>query len=203
MIRLYYMPGACSLADHIVLRWSALPFELQAMSHEQLHAPDFLKINPMGAVPALTDGDWALTQNIAILEYIAEQAPQAKLLGGDDSRSRAETRRWLGFINADVHKNFGPLFAPARYVKDEAAQKELVSNMSATLRTQFGLLNAQLAGRDWIAGVRSVADAYLFVVLRWAQFKQVDLSGYDNLTAFAARMNADPAVIKALEVEGL
>jgi len=203
MMKLYYLPGACSLADHIVLRWSGLPFELQAMSHDQLHAPDFLKINPMGAVPALTDGDWVLTQNVAILEYIAEQAPQAELLGGDQPRARAEVRRWLAFINADVHKTFGPLFGAARYVKDEAAQAELRASAAATLRKQFGILDAQLAGREWIAGSRSVADAYLYVVLRWAQATKIDLSGYDSLAAFAARMQADPAVAKALENEGL
>jgi len=203
MMKLYYLPGACSLADHIVLRWSGLPFELQAMSHEQLHAPDFLKINPMGAVPVLTDGDWVLTQNVAILEYIAEQAPQAGLLGGDQPRARAEVRRWLAFINADVHKTFGPIFGAARFVKDEAAQTELRASAAAMLRKQFGILNAQLAGREWIAGSRSVADAYLYVVLRWAQATQIDLSDYDSLAAFSARMQADPAVAKALENEGL
>jgi len=203
MMKLYYLPGACSLSDHIVLRWSGLPFELQAMTHEQLHAPDFLKINPLGAVPVLTDGDWALTQNIAILHYIAEQAPEAKLLGGDSARERAEVRRWLAFINADVHKNFGPIFGAARYLKDEAAQNELRGNVAAMLRTQFGVLDAQLAGRDWIAGSRSIADAYLYVVLRWAQTTKIDLSGYDNLAAFASRMAADPDVAQALESEGL
>jgi len=203
MMKLYYLPGACSLADHIVLRWSGLPFELQAVPREQLHAPDFLKINPMGAVPVLTDGDWVLTQNVAILHYIAEQAPEAKLLGGDSPRERAEVRRWLALVNADVHKTYGPLFGAARYVKDEAAQDELRASAAAMLRKQYGVLDAQLAGREWLANSRSVADAYLYVTLRWAKGAKIDLSGYDNLAAFVARMEADPAVSKALENEGL
>jgi len=203
MMKLYYLPGACSLADHIVLRWSGLLFELQAMTHEQLHAPDFLKINPLGAVPVLTDGDWVLTQNIAILHYIAEQVPEAGLLGGDTPRARAEVRRWLAFINADVHKSFGPIFGAARYIKDEVAQNELRANAATLLRKLFGMLDTQLAGRDWIAGSRSVADAYLYVVLRWAQATKIDLSGYDNLAAFGTRMAADPAVAQSLQSEGL
>jgi len=203
MMKLYYLPGACSLADHIVLRWSGLPFELQAMSREQLGSPDFLRLNPMGAVPVLTDGDWVLTQNVAILHYIAEQAPQAGLLGGDSPRARAEVRRWLAFINADVHKNFGPIFGAARYVKDEATQAELRASVVAMLHKQFEVLNTQLAGRDWIADARSVADAYLYVVLRWAQAVKIDLSNYGNLSAFSARMQTDPDVVKALESEGL
>ena len=118
-MKLYYMPGACSLASHIVLEWVGKPYETHKLSREALKEPDFLKVNPLGAVPALVDGDWAVTQNASILEYIAEQAPQSKLLGDGSARSRADVRRWLGFINSDIHKTFSMIFGASRFLGDE------------------------------------------------------------------------------------
>ena len=132
-MKLYYMPGACSLASHIVLEWLGKPYETHKLSRDELKGPEFLKINPLGAVPALADGDWTLTQNVAILEYLAEQAPQSKLMGDGSARSRAEVRRWLGFINSDLHKTFSLVFAPMRFLSEEGAQKELAANASKLL----------------------------------------------------------------------
>jgi len=204
-MKLYYLPGACSLADHIVLEWSGLSYETQPVAREEMGGAEFRKISPSGAVPVITDGDWALTQNVAILEYIAEQAPQANLLGDGTARSRAEVRRWLAFANADIHKAFSLIFGTPRYISGDAEQDALRANAATILRTLFGVANAQLAGRDWIAGTpsHSVADAYLYVMLVWAKVKNIDLSGYDNLAAFKARMDADAGVQKALKDEGL
>ena len=203
-MKLYYMPGACSLASHIVLEWIAKPYETQAVARDALKQPEFLKINPMGAVPAFTDGDLTLTQNASILEYLAEQAPQLKLLGDGSAQSRAEVRRWLGFINSDLHRTFSLVFGPQRFVSSEAAQEELRKSASGMLRNMFGILNTQLAGKPYLAGAApSIADAYLYVVLRWANAKNIDLSGQDNLTAFSQRMDADKAVQAALKAEGL
>lgn len=203
-MKLYYMAGACSLAAHIVLEWIGKPYETHALSREALKEPAFLKINPLGAVPALTEGDWVLTQNAAILEYLAEQAPQLNLLGDGTARSRAEVRRWLGFINSDVHKTFSAVFGPQRFVADAAAQEEVRASAAAMLRGLFGQLDTHLQGRSFLAGARpSIADAYLYVVLRWAHGKQIDLSCQDNLAAFFERMQADPAVQAALKAEGL
>ncbi|MGE8633961.1 glutathione S-transferase family protein [Achromobacter piechaudii] len=203
-MKLYYMPGACSLASHIVLEWVGKPYETHQLSREALKAPDFLKVNPLGAVPALTDGDWTLTQNVAILEYIAEQSPQSKLLGDGSARSRAEVRRWLGFINSDIHKTFSMIFGASRFLGDEGAQKELAGSASKLLTKLFSQLDGQLAGKQYLAGdAPSIADAYLYVVLRWARAKEIDLSGQDNLAAFEKRMEADKGVQAALKSEGL
>lgn len=203
-MKLYYMPGACSLAAHIALEWLGKPYETHKVERDALKSPQYLKINPMGAVPALADGDWTLTQNVAILEYLAEQAPQRGLLGGDSPRERAEARRWLGFVNSDVHKTFSLLFGAQRYAAAEDAQEELRASAARLLRQQFGIVDAHLAGREYLAGAKaSVADAYLFVVLRWAHAKQVDLGGLDHLAAFFQRMQADPGVQAAMRAEGL
>lgn len=203
-MKLYYMPGACSLASHIVLEWVGKPYETHQLSREALKEPEFLKVNPLGAVPALTDDGWTITQNVAILEYIAEQAPQSQLLGAGTARSRAEVRRWLGFINSDIHKTFSMLFGAGRFVADEAAQKELMGSASKLLTKLFSQLNTQLADKPFLAGdAPSIADAYLYVVLRWAHAKEVDLSGQDHLAAFFKRMEADKGVQAALKAEGL
>lgn len=203
-MKLYYMPGACSLASHIVLEWVGKPYETHKLSRDELKGPDFLKVNPLGAVPALVDGDWAVTQNASILEYIAEQAPESKLLGDGSARSRAEVRRWLGFINSDIHKTFSMIFGASRFLGDEGAQKELAGSASKLLTKLFSQLNAQLAGKPYLTGdAPSIADAYLYVVLRWAHAKEVDLSGQDNLAAFFTRMEADKGVQAALKAEGL
>jgi len=201
-MKLYYMPGACSLASHIVLEWIGKPYETHKLSREALKEPEFLRINPMGAVPALTDGDWTLTQNVSILEYLAEQAPESTLLGDGSARSRAEVRRWVGFINSDVHKTFSLLFGAQRYLKDEGAQKELAASASALLTKLFAQLDTQLAGKQYLAGAApSVADAYLYVVLRWAHAQGVDMAGLHALAAFHERMSLDPAVRQALRAE--
>jgi glutathione S-transferase len=203
-MKLYYMPGACSLASHIVLEWVGKPYETHKLSREELKGPDFLKVNPLGAVPALVDGDWAVTQNASILEYIAEQAPQSKLLGDGSARSRADVRRWLGFINSDIHKTFSMIFGASRFLGDEGAQKELAGSASKLLTKLFSQLDAQLAGKAYLTGdAPSIADAYLYVVLRWAHAKEVDLSSQDNLAAFFKRMEADKGVQAALKAEGL
>lgn len=203
-MKLYYMPGACSLASHIVLEWLGKPYETHKLGRDELKGPEFLKINPLGAVPALSDGDWTITQNAAILEYLAELAPQSQLLGDGSPRSRAEVRRWLGFINSDIHKTFSMIFGAQRFVGEEGAQKELAGSASKLLTKLFAQLDAQLAGKPYLAGgAPSVADAYLYVVLRWAHAKEVDLSGLDNLAAFFKRMEEDAGVKAALKAEGL
>lgn len=203
-MKLYYMPGACSLASHIVLEWLGKPYQTHKLSRDELKGPEFLKVNPLGAVPALSDGDWTVTQNAAILEYLAEQAPESGLMGDGSARSRAEVRRWLGFINSDVHKTFSMIFGASRFQGEEGAQKELAGSASKLLTKLFAQLDGQLAGKSYLVGDKpSIADAYLYVVLRWAHGKSVDLTGLDNLAAFFKRMEADKGVQAALQAEGL
>ena len=154
-------------------------------------------------MPVLEQDGWALTQNMAILNYLADMHPQAKLGGDGTPKGRAEVNRWLAFVNSDIHPIFKPLFGATGYLEDPAAIEKTKVNARATLRDLFARADAQLAGRDWIAGSRSIADPHLYVVLRWAKAQAVDLSGLDNLAKFVARIEADPAVKKVLKEEGL
>lgn len=201
-MKLYTSPGACSMADHIVLQWIGVPFDAQVVTREQRKQPDFLALNPAGAVPVLQSGDWVLTQNAAILNYLADKFPASKLGGDGTPEGRAEVNRWLAFLNADVHPAFHPLFGANAALGSEAnaESKDLAKRK---LRGYFERADAQLAGKDWLTGCRSIADPYLFVVTRWAQKNEVDLTGLDNLAAFYARMEGDAGVQAAMKAEGL
>lgn len=203
-MKLYYMPGACSLADHISLEWTGQPYETHQLSHDDLKKEAFLAINPLGAVPALEldDGE-VLTQNAAILNYLADSYPEAKLGGDGTPRSRAEVNRWLGFVNADMHPAFKPLFGATAYLEEEAVVEQTKDNAKQTLQGHFARADKQLADRDWLAGKRSIADPYFFVLIRWAEMMKIDLSGMKNLQRFFERMQADSGVKRALEAEGL
>ena len=201
-MKLYAKPGACSLADHIALRWAQLPFELEVLDAASMKAPAYLAINPAGAVPALQVDAWVLTQNSAILNYIADIAPAAQLAGDGSAHSRAEVQRWLAFLNADLHPAFHPLFGSTRYLEDAAVIARTQEHARERLRTLYARVDAQLATQPWLAGTqRSIADAYLFVTLRWAQALKIELG--NNLQDFFARMAADPQVQAALQAEGL
>lgn len=202
MMKLYTLPGACSLADHIVLEWIGAPYEAQVVTHAQMKQAEFLALNPAGAAPVLQVGDWALTQNGAILNYLADKFPQAGLGGDGSPESRAEIARWLGFVNADLHPSFWPLFGATAALGEDAHAKAC-DMAKRKLRGLFGRIDSQLAGKDWVTGSRSIVDPYLFVVTQWAKKTGVDLAGLDNLAAFDARMAADPGVQAAMKAEGL
>lgn len=203
-MKLYYLPGACSLACHIVLEWIGKPYDVQPVARDALRSPDYLKINPSGQVPALIEEDgWVLTENVAILNYLIDRFPEAKLGGDGSPRVRAEVNRWLALLNSEVHPCFKPLFAPQRFINDEAQHAPLQSTSREKLRKLLERLDAQLADSEWLAGHRSVADAYLFVVLRWAKAKEVELHELEHLARFTARMHEDAGVKAAMQAEGL
>ncbi len=203
-MKLYYSPGACSLADHIVLEWIGKPYEAVRVTREDRYKPEYLAINPAGAVPALEHDGWVLTQNAAILNYLADLHPDAGLGGDGSAKSRAEVNKWLAFANSDVHPAFHPIFGSTAYLEDAALIDKSKDAARAKVRTLYERANEQLKSRDWIAGdTRSIADPYLYVTYRWARGTGVDLSGLDHLAAFAARVEADPAVQKVLKDEGL
>lgn len=202
-MKLYTLPGACSLGPHIVLAWIGKPYEVEIVARDALKT-SYLAINPSGSVPALQldDGD-VLVQNVAILEYLADSSPEANLIGST-LRERAETMRWLAHVNSDVHKWFAPIFGPGQYADDDAGKELVQAKAKLVLRGLYEKLDAHLQDRDWLANNRrSIADPYLFVTLRWARGKGVDLSGLDNLARFMANMRADAGVQAAMAAEGL
>ncbi|KAF1703893.1 MULTISPECIES: glutathione S-transferase family protein [Pseudoxanthomonas] len=202
-MKLYTKPGACSTAVHIDLAWTGQPFEVEVMDAESMKAPAFRALNPAGSVPVLVDGDFVLTQNAAIVGYIADTFPQAGLGGDGSARQRAEATRWLAFVNSDLHPAFKPLFGPAAFIEDPAQFDSVKAAARRRVRGLFESADRQLTGRQWLAGFRSFADPYLYVTLRWAGRCGIDLSDLQALAAFQARMEADPGVRHVLKAEGL
>ena len=202
-MKLHTKPDACSTAVHIDLAWTGQPFEVEVMDAESMKAPAFRALNPAGSVPVLVDGDFVLTQNAAIVGYIADTFPQAGLGGDGSARQRAEATRWLAFVNSDLHPAFKPLFGPGNYIEDPAQHDAVKAAARKRVRGLFESADRQLQGREWLAGFRSYADPYLYITLRWAGRVGIDLSGLEQLAAFSARMEADAGVQRALKAEGL
>jgi glutathione S-transferase len=203
---LYYYAGACSMVPHIVLEELSLPYVAKAAprANDEGRA-DYLKnINPLGAVPALVLADGkVITQNIAIVDYLAGQVPASSILGAVGSYQRANAMRWLNFANSDVHPAFKPIFGPARYVADEATHAELRAKAQATVLNLFAVTERGYANQDWIAGEFSAADAYLYVVFRWATSMKFDLSAFPFYRAMVDRIQARASVKKVLEIQGV
>ncbi len=199
-MKLFIKPGACSLSPHIILEETGLPYETEVVDLAKkvtASGADYLAINPKGYVPALQlDSGEVLTEGPAIVQYLADQVPQKNLAPANGTLARYHLQSWLTFIGTEIHKNYSPFFNPA-------APAEMKDIARANLQRRLGYVNEQLAGKDYLLGQFSVADAYLFVVVNWSGFVQLDLSGWPNLTAFMARMAARPAVQAALKAEGL
>jgi glutathione S-transferase len=199
-MKLFYMPGACSLAPHIALREAGLPFDLVQVdrSKKTSGGEDYLTINVKGAVPAvkLDDGQ-VLTEAAVIQQYIADKAPAKKLAPAAGTPERYRLQEWLNYIASEMHKGIGQLFNPA--MPDD--YKETVKkNLAAR---QFAYVDKALAGRDYLMGDFTIADGYLFTVLNWTNFHKIDLSAFPNITAFMKRVAARPAVQAAMSAEGL
>ena len=200
-MKLYYYPGACSLADHIVLQWTGIAHEAVRTDPQTIKSPDYLRLNPNGNVPLLVHEDFVLTENAAILSYLAELRPELELLGDGSVRGRADVTRWLAYLNSDVHGAFKPLFSPARFLPDESLAEALGEQARIQVHAHLERLDRQLEDRHWLTGTRSIADPYLFVMLRWAIRKRIALDHYQHLLAFMVRMYEDPGVRAAIADE--
>ena len=200
-MKLYYAPGACSLSPHIVARELGLPVQLQKVNTKDKSMEgggDFWKVNPRGYVPALElDDGQVLTEGPAIVQYLADQKPDAGLAPKNGTMERYRVQEWLNFLTSEVHKQFTPLFKPNTPEEYKKIAKE-------NLAGRFDWLDQQLAGKDYLTGKQfTVADAYAFVLLGWTKPTQIDLSKWPNLQAFHKRVAARPKVKEAMQAEGL
>lgn len=200
-MKLYYSPGACSLSPHIVACEAELPIELVKVDLESKRTEtgeDFRQLNPNGYVPLLIldDGN-RLTEGPAIVQYLADLAPDKKLIPPVGSFERYQLQQWLNFISTEIHKSFSPLFNSAA---PEAAKQLAID----TLMTRLETASEQLSSQSFLLGENfSVADAYLFVTLSWGQYVNVDISRWPALVRYADRISERPAVQKAMKEEGL
>ena len=200
-MKLYYSPGACSLSPHIALLEAGLPYDLVKVdlkAKKLENGDDYLKVNPKGQVPALgLDSGELVTEGPVIVQMIADTAAAKNLAPARDSAERYRLQEWLNFITSELHKNFSPLF-------QLAFPEEVKNFFKDRIMGKFKYADSKLAGQDYLMGKQfTVADGYLFVMLKWAERTGMDLSALKNLTAFKDRVAARPNVQAALKMEGL
>jgi len=200
-MKLYYSPGACSLAPHIVLREAGLSgqaIKVSTKTHQLEDGSDYYAINPLGYVPFLVmDSGETLRETAVLVQYLADLAPQKQLIPAHGSMARYQVQSWLNFIATELHQGLMPLFRPGT-----PEDYKPVARIRVLERLQW--VDSQLAGKAFLLGEQfSVADVYLFVVSGWLSHAGVDISGLKNLAAFRERIMARPAVQAAMKEEGL
>ncbi len=199
-MKLYYSPGACSLAPHIVLQETGKEFELVKVdlaSKTTETGDDFMKINPHGYVPVLgLDNGEVLTEGVAIMQYLADQSPEAGLAPENGTFERARLQEKLNYLSTELHKAFAPLFSDSA----EAEKKKAVAKIESKLDYLDTLLNS----KDYLMGdVFSIADAYLFVLTGWTVPTGIGLGGWPNIASFSTRVSGRKSVRAAMQAEGL
>ncbi|HTQ14750.1 MAG TPA: glutathione transferase GstA [Rhizomicrobium sp.] len=197
-MKLYFAPGACSLSPHIVASESGIaiePVRVDLKTHKTGTGDDYYRINPKGYVPALQlDDGRMLTEGPAIVQYLADLRPDAKLAPPNGTFERYKLNEWLTFINSEIHKSFGPLFGNA--------SDEVKADARAKIGKRFDYVDGELADNPFLMGGQfTVADAYLFVMLTWAHHMKIALPAH--LEAFFQRVSRRPAVQRAMKEEGL
>ena len=200
------MPGACSLASHIALTWAGAKFELVVLSHEAVGGADFKKINPKACVPALVIEDGVvITESLAILNYIADRFPDAKLGAHQNNFiERAQLNELLADLVSDVHKAWAPVFAPQRFVAHERNQEDARQAAFIQLDAQYERLNFLMKDKTWsVLGRRTIADAYLYVMCSWKDKTPTPLSKFLALAEFKTRIDSESGVQQALSAEVL
>jgi glutathione S-transferase len=198
-MKLYFSPGACALHPQIALREAGLNFEMVRVdlrAHKLHDGSDFYAINPKGYVPVLELDDGSrLTEGAVIDQFVADKNPQAKILPPAGTIERVRVQEWLHFIGTEIHKQFSPLFNPQLPENEKVAQRTKIGH-------RFDYIEKELGTKPYLLGdTFTVADGYLFNMLRWTQFTGIDLAKWPVLAAYSARVEARPAVKAALEAE--
>ena len=200
-MKLYYYPGACSMAPHIVLREAGYKFDLDKVDFAAMKTAsgeDYSKVNPKGYVPAIKlDDGKILTEVAVILQYLADKKPESGLAPAVRTTDRYRLMEWLNFVATEIHKTLGALFNPK-------ITPEWKENQIALFGRRCDILAWELNGKQYLMGDKfSVVDAYLFTVLNWSHFLNVDMSKWPVLKDYMARIAARPAVKQAMTAEGL
>lgn len=203
-MKLYYLPGSCSFVPHVALEWINQPYEAKAVTREDLKTTEYLALNPLATVPLLVEGDFVLSQNIAILNYLDHLHPEALLFGSKTLQDKSNAMKWLAFFNADLHKAFVPFFRLPAYAQDNAQlTAEIHKSSTKHVLDLLAIADKHLSTQLFFGKNISVADVYLYVELRWCKFIGLDYSHLTNLEPFYNRVG-DHAVIKSvLAQEGL
>ncbi len=202
-MKLYYFPGACALAPHIVLEWVDADYEAIRIEKGD---PEYRKVNPLGVVPAIEYDGRVYTQADAILHWLAERFEDAKLGAHGSPDDNYELNNWMAFLTGDLHPAFFPFFNTPRYTtaEDDESLAAVKAAAEAKVGSYLDFMDAHMQGREFLVGDRkSIADAYAVPMLRWVRLLGKTLDQYPALDAYLARLQDDPGVERALEAQGL
>jgi glutathione S-transferase len=199
-MKLYFAPGACSLAPHIALREAALEFDLEQVdlrAKQTKSGGDYRAINAKGGVPALgLDDGQVLTEGAAILQYIADRKPASHLAPAAGTLERYRLQEWLNWVATELHKGISPFFNPK-------ASDEWKQILRERLAFQFEFLSGRMVKPFLMGAQYTVADSYLYTILRWTKLHAIELGKWPDIPAFMARVESRPAAQAALKAEGL
>jgi glutathione S-transferase len=204
-MKLYAMPGTCALAPNIAAIWGSVDLEVVNLPRGAHREPDYLAINPKGQVPALVlDDGTVITEASAIMRYIAAQTSDAAINPADPVRWAAIDEA-LSYFTSEVHADFGGHFAPHRFATSDSGQAEVREMTYAKLRQHLVRIEGQLrvANAGHYLGTRSIADAYLYVILRWVDGTPIALADYPVLAAYRERIGSDSDIMTALKRQNM
>ena len=205
-LTLYYAPGACSIASHIALQEAQIPFDVKsvALGAGEQRSPDFLALNPKGRIPLLITPFGPLTENPAILEYVASLAPEGQLAPVEDIAKLAQMREFNAFLSATVHVAHAHGPRGGRWANTESALQDMKAQVADNMLSAFELIEQTLQSGPWVLGKDfSIADAYLYTFARWLEMDRVDTRGLRRVLAHRTRMEQRPAVQAVLAAEGI
>jgi len=199
-MKLYFAPGACSLAPHLALAEAGLPYDLEQVdlrAKKTKSGDDYRAVNPKGSVPAITlDDGQLLTEDAVILQWIADQKPDAKLAPAAGTMERYRLQEWLNWVATELHKGISPFFNPR-------ASDEWKGILRERLAQQFEFLNSRMKKPYLMGAQYTVADSYLYTILRWTGLQKIELDKWPDIPAYMERVQARPASQKVLKEEGL
>ena len=203
-MKLFYAPGTCATAVHIVLELIGEPYELEKV---KLGSEEYKKINPSGAVPSIIDGNsGVMNQADAILKYLSRKYPESNLQGKTDIMAEYDLDRWLAFLTGDLHPSFWPVFSPQKFTddhSDEGLKKAKLLSKTNLLRF-YQILENHLEGKEFIvSNCLTIVDPYAYAMLRWTTYSPLSLNDFPNLKSFCQRIEKLDACIRALEKQGL
>lgn len=205
MLTFYYAPGTCSLVSHIALHEAEAEHDARALDFAKgdQGSEEYLRVNPHGRVPALATDEGTITESVAILNYLGDSFGRDGSVPTGNPFARARANQLLGWFASSVHIAFAQMFRPNRFSPDDAAHQAINDGGRAALSSYFNELD-DLCGDGWLAGSGfTAADSYAAVFHRWARLREFDMSVYPRWTALVSRVVERPAVLRALEHEGL
>jgi glutathione S-transferase len=203
MIKLFSMPGACSLAPHIVLKELGLPHEVKILKRGGDGWDELARYNPMKEVPTIvTEEGYGLAEGTAIMQYFDSKRPG--VIFPQSGKDRFKTFEWSNFISSSLHKSFGPLFNPARVLNDESKFEAVRATAVERLKNVLQVAESRFSDEEFATGKQFTAvDAYLFTVLGWTKNVKVDITPYHKLSTFVGKVAKRPSVVAAMKAEGL